>query len=225
MSPADLLASSADERHQRLKTGPSGFMIFSHFLKHAPFLPASAVPINLVTPRRRFMSARLAPAGGPRRTSNHKEIPMRCSLFVGLSFVGLLLFAPAWAEEKEKKFDKEKLVGKWEFVSGEKEGKKSEADALKGTVEITKDTLTIMGGEDGKQIFPMKYKLDLDKKPVTIVLDGTDGLVKDQTVKGIVEFDGDNLKICYALPGEEFPKEFKTKEGSKTHSFVMKKVK
>jgi uncharacterized protein (TIGR03067 family) len=150
---------------------------------------------------------------------------MRCAVIVGLSFVGLLLFAAVRAEEKEKKFDPEKLVGKWEFVSGEKEGKKSEAEALKGTVEITKDTLTIKGGEDGKEVFPMKYKLDTKKTPVTIVLEGTDGQVKDQTVKGILEFDGDNLKICYALPGEEFPKEFKTKDGSKTHSFVMKKVK
>src|SRR6516165_2341169 len=150
---------------------------------------------------------------------------MRSAVIVGLPLVGLFLFAPVRAEEKEKKFDPEKLVGKWEFISGEKEGTKSNADSLKGSVEITKDTLTIMGGEDGKQVFPMKYKLDLKATPVTITLDGTDGPVKDQTVKGIVEFDGDKLKLCYGLPGEDFPKEFKTKEGSKTHSFVMKKVK
>jgi uncharacterized protein (TIGR03067 family) len=148
---------------------------------------------------------------------------MRAALSVGL--FGFLLCAPARAEEKDKKFDPEKMVGKWEFVSGEKEGTKSNADALKGSVEITKDTLTIKGGEEGKDVFPMKYKLDLKASPVTITLDGTDGLVKDMTVKGIVEFDGDKLKLCYALPGEDFPKEFKTKEGSKTHSFVMKKVK
>ena len=71
----------------------------------------------------------------------------------------------------------------------------------------------------------MKYKLDTDKNPVTLVIDGTEGGVKDMTVKGIIALDGDNLKLCYSLPGEDFPKDFKTKEGSKTHSFVLKRSK
>src|SRR6516165_6981441 len=150
---------------------------------------------------------------------------MRSAVIVGLPLVGLFLFAPVRAEEKEKKFDPEKMVGKWEFVSGEKEGTKSNADSLKGKVEITKDTLTIKGGEEGKDVFPMKYTLDTKKVPITIVLKGTDGPVKDQTVKGIIELAGDKLKLCYALPDEDFPKGFKTKEGSKTHSFVLKRVK
>jgi uncharacterized protein (TIGR03067 family) len=161
--------------------------------------------------------------------SNHKEIPMRAAVIVGLAFVGLGLFASVQAEEKEKdkekKFDAAKLVGNWAFVSGEKEGTEVKGDALKGKVEITKDTLTIKGGEDGKDVFPMTYTLDTKKSPVTIVLKGTDNLVKDQTVNGILELDGDNLKLCYALPEQEFPKEFKTKEGSKTHLFVLKRVK
>jgi uncharacterized protein (TIGR03067 family) len=150
---------------------------------------------------------------------------MRGAVVVGLAFVGLVLFAPVRAEEKEKKFDPEKLVGKWEFVSGEKEGTEVKGDGLKGKVEITKDTLTIKGGEEGKDVFPMNYTLDTKKDPITIVLKGTDGPVKDQTVKGIIELDGDKLKLCYALPDEDFPKGFKTKEGSKTHSFVLKRVK
>jgi uncharacterized protein (TIGR03067 family) len=149
---------------------------------------------------------------------------MRAAVVVGLAFIGLVLFASARAEEK-KKFDAEKLVGKWEFVSGEKEGTEVKGDGLKGKVEITKGTLTIKGGEEGKDVFPMNYTLDTKKDPITIVLKGTDGPVKDQTVKGIIELDGDKLKLCYGLPDEDFPKGFKTKEGSKTHSFVLKRVK
>jgi uncharacterized protein (TIGR03067 family) len=150
---------------------------------------------------------------------------MRGAVVVGLAFIGLVLFAPVRAEEKEKKFDPEKLVGKWEFVSGEKEGTEVKGDGLKGKVEITKDTLTIKGGEDGKEVFPMNYTLDTKNEPIRIILKGTDGRVKDQTVKGIIELDGDKLKLCYAMPDEDFPKGFKTKEGSKTHSFVLKRVK
>jgi uncharacterized protein (TIGR03067 family) len=150
---------------------------------------------------------------------------MRAAVIVGVSVALSAVFVPVRAEEKPAKFDAAKMAGNWEIISGEKEGTKSEADALKGKIEITKDTIKILGGPEGKDVFLMKYKLDLDKKPVTIVMDGTEGLIKDQTVKGIVAFDGDNLKLCYSVPGEDFPKDFKTKEGSKSHSFVLKKVK
>ena len=150
---------------------------------------------------------------------------MRAAVILGLSVVVVATFVPVRAEEKPAKFDAAKMAGNWEIIAGEKDGTKSAGDALKGKIEITKDTIKILGGEKGEDVFLMKYKLDLDKKPVTIVIEGTEGLVKDQTVKGIVGFDGDNLKLCYSLPGEDFPKEFKTKEGSKTHSFVLKKTK
>ena len=149
---------------------------------------------------------------------------MRATVVV--STVLLAVVVSVQAEEKAK-FDATKLAGTWTVVSGEKEGTKSAAEALKGKVEITKDTIKITAKDpDGKDmVFLMKYKVDADKTPATIVIDGTEGPVKDQTVKGIVAFDGDNLKLCYALPGEDFPKDFKTKEGSKTHSFVLKKAK
>jgi uncharacterized protein (TIGR03067 family) len=147
---------------------------------------------------------------------------MRAVLSMSMA-AALLLGAAIGRSEEKPKFDAAKLVGTWTFVSGEKEGVKSEQEALKGKVEITKDGIKIIASED--LVFVMKYKLDTDAKPIGITIEGTEGPVKDQTVKGIIELDGDTLKLAYGLPGEAAPKEFKTKEGSKANSFVMKREK
>src|SRR5205823_4754039 len=63
-------------------------------------------------------------------------------------------------------------------------------------------------------------KIDAAKKPKTIDLsmNGEDRL-------GIYEIDGDTLKICYNDPGEERPKEFKSKEDTKISLSAYKRVK
>jgi hypothetical protein len=45
---------------------------------------------------------------------------------------------------------------------------------------------------------------------------------KGETVKGLIEKDGEQLRLIYALPGGAMPKEFKTQE--KQLLFVMKPV-
>jgi uncharacterized protein (TIGR03067 family) len=135
---------------------------------------------------------------------------MRTLLLMGMG-AALLLGAATGRSEEKTKFDATKLVGTWKFVSGEKEGVKSAEDGLKGASE--------------DMVFVMKYKLDTDAKPIGITIEGTEGPVKDQTVKGVIELDGDTLKLAYGLPGEPAAKDFKTKDGSKTHSFVMKREK
>ena len=147
---------------------------------------------------------------------------MRAVLMLSIGAAMLIGQAIGRSDEKAK-FDPAKLVGTWKFVSGEKEGVKSAEEALKGKVEITKDGIKIIASED--MVFVMKYKLDTDAKPIGITIEGTEGPVKDQTVKGIIELEGDTLKLAYGLPGEPAPKEFKTKEGSKSNSFVMKREK
>ncbi len=48
----------------------------------------------------------------------------------------------------------------------------------------------------------------------------TDKKGEEVTAKGLIEKDGDTVKLIYALPGGEMPTEFKTKE--KQLMFVMK---
>jgi len=44
---------------------------------------------------------------------------------------------------------------------------------------------------------------------------------KGETTSGIIERDGDSVKICYALPGGKTPTEFKAAENQQY--FVLKR--
>jgi uncharacterized protein (TIGR03067 family) len=147
---------------------------------------------------------------------------MRVTGLLGL--IGLvLLLAPARGDEKAK-LDPAKLLGTWTYVRGEKDGQKVSPDELKkGTVEITKDTITLKSNE-GK--FVIKYKLDADKTPCKIQMEITEGPQgQGSKSEGIIALDGDQLKLCYAPMGGDAPKEFTAKEGSKHNLFVLKRKK
>ena len=135
----------------------------------------------------------------------------------------VLLLSPLAADVKDEgTLDPAKLVGTWNYVSGEKDGKKIPADDLKtGTVEISKENLTLKS-PDGK--FVIKYKLDAAKSPARIDMEITEGPQgQGSKSEGIVALDGDQLKICYPAMGGAAPKDFTTKEGSGLHLFVLKK--
>ncbi|MCI0377819.1 MAG: TIGR03067 domain-containing protein [Gemmataceae bacterium] len=126
-------------------------------------------------------------------------------------------------DKKEGKLDPEKLVGKWKYVSGEKDGAKVDIANFKDDViTITKDTITLKG----KETFVMKMELDAKKTPATVKLTMTESPFGPGAVSnGIIELKGDELKICYAHSDADAPKEFKTKEGGKQHYFVLKRAK
>lgn len=135
----------------------------------------------------------------------------------------VLSLCTAGAGQEKKDFDPAKLVGKWKYVSGEKDGAKAAVEKFKDDViTITKDTITLKG----KETFVFKYELDTAKKPVAIKLTMTESpFGAGATAGGIIELTGDDLKICYAHSDAEAPKEFKTKEGAKQHLFVLKRAK
>jgi uncharacterized protein (TIGR03067 family) len=151
----------------------------------------------------------------------------RLLLAMGVSF---LMAAPVVAEDKEKdkgkdKFDATKLVGTWNYVSGENNGTKVDPDSLKkGTVTITKDTITLQS-ELGK--FVIKYTVDAKKSPVQLSMEITEGVEGSKGAKaiGIIELKGDQLKLCYPAMGGKAPKEFAAKKDSGLHYFVLKKKK
>jgi uncharacterized protein (TIGR03067 family) len=147
---------------------------------------------------------------------------MRVTGLLGLMAVALWL-APATAGDKGK-LDPAKLLGTWNYVSGEKDGKKINPDDLKtGVVEFTKDTL-MLKSPDGK--FVLKYEIDATKNPTQIKMEITEGPqgVGSKSV-GIIGFKGDQLQMCYPAMGGETPTAFATKEGSGLHLFVLTKKK
>ena len=116
------------------------------------------------------------------------------------------------------------MVGKWAYVSGEKDGKKVEADALKSqSVTITKEAITLKGDAG---TFVMSYEIDEKKSPMTVKLKITESpFGAGAKAAGIIELKGDDLKFCYAPESDDAPKGFEAKEGSKHHNFVLKRSK
>jgi uncharacterized protein (TIGR03067 family) len=157
--------------------------------------------------------------------SQRKERTMRAATWLGLG--ALLLAAYPFvvdAQEKKKEggFDAAKMVGTWTYASGGVKGLKLDKDHFKGSkVVITRDKITLEG-EQGK--FVIKYTLDTKKKPVGLAMEMTESpFGAGATAKGIVEFKGDELKICYTAEGDA-PTAFEAKDGGNNHLFVLQRA-
>ncbi len=117
------------------------------------------------------------------------------------------------------------LLGGYTIISGEKYGEKEPKERLEGTtVRIAEDAIIVLDKEK-KEVYAQVYKIDATTKPWHIVMKSkitpyTDKKGEEVTAKGLIEKEGDTVKLIYALPGGEMPTEFKTKE--KQLMFVMK---
>ena len=115
------------------------------------------------------------------------------------------------------------LIGGYTIVAGEKFGIKEPAERIEGTtVRFAEDAIIVLD-KDKKEAYVQTYKIDATTSPWTIVMKSKVTPYKtgeEQVAKGLIEKNGDTVKIIYALPGGEMPTEFKTKE--KQIMFVMK---
>ena len=114
-----------------------------------------------------------------------------------------------------------KLDGVYSIVAGEKNGTEIPADKLMGSI-IKFDGESVLGTDkDKKEFFGCTFQIDKTTTPYTISMTSTSPMKGEKAV-GIIEIKGDSVKLCYALPGGDAPKEFKTKE--KQHCFTLKRV-
>jgi uncharacterized protein (TIGR03067 family) len=123
------------------------------------------------------------------------------------------------ADDDANKMDKEKLQGDWAAVSMVRDGMpipRDDAQAFFRTVKGDKYTVFRYDEVVNKWTFT----IDATKKPKTmdVIPEGTDDKAKASL--GIYEFDGDKLKVCFAMPGKDRPTEFASKEGS-GHAFTV----
>jgi uncharacterized protein (TIGR03067 family) len=116
-----------------------------------------------------------------------------------------------------EKLTKEEMVGVWNYVSGETEGRKLDKDHFLGSqVEITADTLTLKSGD---ATFLLEYKLDSTKDPAVLDLKIVEGpFGQGSTAPGIVQFKDGKLFICYPPRGGGAPTKF---EAGAEHSLFI----
>jgi len=117
------------------------------------------------------------------------------------------------------------LAGNYEIVSGEDNGKAVPEERIKGSVvRVTADTIVVVDKED-KEVYVAKYTLDSKTAPYRITMTETGGPRgrKGEKAVGIIQREGDNLKLAYAYEGGIVPTEFKTKAGEKQLCFTMKR--
>src|SRR5436305_2174801 len=103
-----------------------------------------------------------------------------------------------------------RLVGTYAIVAGEKGGRPEADERIKGTtVRITADRIVVTDSNT-KETFAATYKVDTGKKPWAITMTSTLPPSKGETARGLIERNGDTVRLIYALPGGEAPTRFKT---------------
>lgn len=137
------------------------------------------------------------------------------------SILVLLLVSPVFSQPKEKSAREEasrkelqKFQGTWSIESQELDGKPAKAEEIKTrTFFCGADVFVVRKGTEMLQLGIQK--LDPSKSPKTINATISKGLYQGETMLGIYEIDGDNLKVCFDIEGQNRPSEFKTsaKEG------------
>jgi uncharacterized protein (TIGR03067 family) len=120
------------------------------------------------------------------------------------------LFGPA---DDPAKSDLDKLQGTWVLVKMEAEGDEVPAEHFEGRNAVYEgNRLTLREGEDVRRRGIVT--LDPSRKPKSMNTWDRDGPYEDSTVPGIYEVEGDTLRVCFARPNQDRPKEFTTKGGT-----------
>jgi uncharacterized protein (TIGR03067 family) len=147
---------------------------------------------------------------------------------LALGFLSLLMSLAAAQQTEsppskaEKTCTPESLQGRYVIVSGEKEGAKEPEERLKGmTVAFTKNSVVVADSEK-HEIYSASYELNPTSNPCDITMTSRVESFAGQIARGLIQKEGDIVRLIYALPEGEIPTGFKTKE--KQLMFVMKKA-
>jgi uncharacterized protein (TIGR03067 family) len=141
-----------------------------------------------------------------------------------MSMLSVLMTALVIGGGDPARTDLDRLQGTWVLVSMETEGHDVAAlDFKDWTVVYEQNRMTLRAGERVRRRGIVT--LDPGRKPKAINTWDQDGPYEDQTVPGSYELEGDTLKLCFARPGRERPKEFTTKSGTAFLVCVYKRQK
>lgn|SRR5262245_16131966 len=116
-----------------------------------------------------------------------------------------------------------KFQGTWNVESQETNGKAAPASDVKGRTIFFGGELFIL--RKGAELLQVGVtKIDPTKNPPTINATVTKGLYQGETMLGIYQFDGDQLKVCFEIEGVNRPTDFKTAAGEGRFVAVYRRV-
>ncbi len=111
--------------------------------------------------------------------------------------------------------DLEKLQGTWVEATCEWKGQdvifNDQRPRWTRTIEGNR---SFIRDENGEAIRDLTFSLKPGRSPKAINVEVTQGPDAGQTNVGIYQFDGESLKICWTIAGQERPTEFTTKRGT-----------
>jgi uncharacterized protein (TIGR03067 family) len=143
-----------------------------------------------------------------------------------LLLVGFVIgsWVAANARNNDGSKDLEALQGTWRLISGEIGGRKMTAEELKQAKLVFKgDRYKVRRGSGSTVVGTVE--LNSANNPKGIDITDADGPYKGKTLLGIYAVKDNELKECFAPPGEARPAKFVTKAGTSQFLHVWKRVK
>ena len=141
------------------------------------------------------------------------------ALMLGLSMVQDGGSAPSKVDKRCTPAD---LVGRYVIVAGERDGAKEPEERIKGTIVTFTEDSVVVADKDKKELYSATYKLNATTNPCDITMTSRVESSAGEIARGLIQKEGDTLRLIYALPTGEIPAGFKTKD--KQLMFVMKKT-
>jgi uncharacterized protein (TIGR03067 family) len=112
------------------------------------------------------------------------------------------------------------LVGGYVVEGGEKFGRPESPDRLDGArAWFTEATVSVYDKHQG-ETYAASYQLDSEHSPCRITMTATHAPQAGTVVEGLIEKDGDVVRLVYSLPGHPPPTGFHT--GAGQLMFVMR---
>ena len=143
------------------------------------------------------------------------------NLIYFVAVLAVLLFVACAAEPS--RHSKDDLVGKWTCVSATVDGKPLPDETVRLLrLTLTSDRYKTEKGTD--VLFDSTYSLDSTTNPKQINMVGTEGALRGKEAHGIYLLEGDTLRICYTMPGEQRPQAFQSVAGSKAYLILWKRT-
>lgn len=128
--------------------------------------------------------------------------------------------SPAASDKPDKDGLAERLVGEYTIVSGEEGGRELPDSQVKGSLVRFSADRVVVTDKNTKEIFGATYTLGTSGTPRRVTLVSKLAPIEGTVAQGLIEKEGDTVRLIYALPGGKAPTEFKT--GEKQLLFVMK---